>query len=306
MLGAEVSPPMSLFAGLSAFPITPTNESGKVNAKELRGLLDRLVAAKVNSIGLLGSTGGYAYLSRKQRSRAIETAVKRVRGRVPVIVGVGALRTDQAVDLARDAEEAGADGLLLAPVSYTPLTQDEVFHHFATVADVSELPLCIYNNPVTTNFSFNADLLKRLAEIENIQAVKMPLPKEMNVASDLERLRKVLPGDFLIGYSGDWGCSSALLSGADCWFSVVAGLLPEPSMKLTKAAVAGDISETQRINGCFAPLWELFQELSSLRVVYAMANLMGLTEAAPHLPILPVAYSELERVESALEALEEI
>ena len=77
-------------------------------------------------------------------------------------------------------------------------------------------------------------------------------------------------------------------------------------MKLTKAAVASDINETQRINGCFAPLWELFQELSSLRVVYAMANLMGLTEAAPHLPILPVAYSECERVEAALDALNEI
>ena len=297
---------MSLFAGLSAFPITPTDDAGVVNAKELRVLLDRLVEAKVNSIGLLGSTGGYVYLTREQRLKAIKTAVGRVKGSIPVIVGIGALRTDHAVELAKDAQGAGANGLLLAPVSYTPLTEDEVFHHFSAVAEATELPLCIYNNPITTNFSFKADLLKRLAEVDTIQAVKMPLPKEMNVASDLERLRKALPGDFLIGYSGDWGCSSALLSGADCWFSVVAGLLPEPSMKLTKAAVAGDVNETQRINGCFAPLWELFQELSSLRVVYALANAMGLTEAAPHLPILPVGFSELERVEAALEALDEI
>ena len=121
---------MSLFAGLSAFPITPTNDSGEVNAKELRVLLDRLVAAKVNSIGLLGSTGGYVYLTREQRLRAAKTAVNRVKGSVPVIVGIGALRTDNAIELAKDAQAAGANGLLLAPVSYTPLTEDEVFHHW--------------------------------------------------------------------------------------------------------------------------------------------------------------------------------
>ena len=149
---------MPLFHGLSAFPITPADESGRVDTDALAALLDRLRAAEVDSVGLLGSTGTYAYLARPERRRAIEAAVECVGGRVPVIVGVGALRTDDARDLARDAQAAGADGLLLAPVSYTPLFDEEVFQHFAAVAASTDLPLCVYNNPGTTHFTFSDDL----------------------------------------------------------------------------------------------------------------------------------------------------
>lgn len=118
---------MSIFHGLSAFPITPANEHGVVDTDGVMHLTDHLSASRVNSIGLLGSTGVYAYLTRIERNRAVRAAVQAARGRVPVIVGIGALRTDDAQNLARDAEAEGADGLLMAPVSYTPLTQDETF-----------------------------------------------------------------------------------------------------------------------------------------------------------------------------------
>src|SRR3954463_6216345 len=116
----------------------------------------------VDSIGLLGSTGTYAYLTRAERRRAVEAAAGCLGGRVPLIVGVGALRTDDAQDLARDAAAAGADGLLLAPVSYTPLTEEEVFQHFVSVAGATSLPLCIYNNPSTTPFTFSNAPVERL------------------------------------------------------------------------------------------------------------------------------------------------
>src|SRR5947209_2508087 len=124
---------MKLFHGLSAFPLTPADEHGRVDTASLGVLLDRLVAAGVGSIGLLGSTGIFAYLTRAQMRRTIEAAAKQVSGRIPIIVGVGALRTDDAREFARDAQAAGADGLLLAPVSYTPLTEEEVFQHFVAV-----------------------------------------------------------------------------------------------------------------------------------------------------------------------------
>ncbi len=118
-----------MFEGLSAFPTTPTNADGEVDAVALARVLDRLAEAKVGSIGLLGSTGAYAYLSREERRRAVEAAKESIGERVPLLVGVGALRTDHAQQLARDAEAAGADALLLAPVSYAPLTQEEVYQH---------------------------------------------------------------------------------------------------------------------------------------------------------------------------------
>lgn len=288
---------MTLFHGLSAFPITPCDAAGHVDADALGQLVARLDAAKVNSIGLLGSTGTYAYLDRSQRQQAIKAAVEAA-NTTPLIVGIGALRTDDVVANAKDAAKAGAQGLLLAPVSYTPLTQDEVFVHFETVAASTDLPICIYNNPGTTHFNFGATLLQRLAALPTIAAVKTPLPAAGTIADDLAQLRADMPAGFSIGYSGDWGCAKALQAGADAWFSVVGGILPRTAITLTKAAQAGDISQ----DAALAPLWALFQELGSLRVVYAIANQLGLTDADPPRPILPIGPNEQLRVAAVLEA----
>jgi|TARA_B100000378_G_scaffold220157_1_gene183527 4-hydroxy-tetrahydrodipicolinate synthase len=278
----------SIFHGLSAFPITPADTAGRIEAAALGAILERLASAGVDSIGLLGSTGSYMYLDRDQRRRALRVAVDRLGGSTPLIVGVGAMRTDEARALALDAADCGADGLLLAPVSYTPLTEDEVFAHFQAVAEASDLPLCIYNNPGTTHFTFGPTLLARLAGLPRVRAVKMPLPPGGDHRAEIARLRAAAPEGFSVGYSGDWGCSAALLSGADAWFSVVAGILPRPALDLARAAQAGRRDEVARIEAGFAPLWSLFQRHGSLRVVHAIANHLGLTDAQPPRPILPL------------------
>ncbi len=295
-----------LFHGLSAFPITPADERGRVNIGELAGLVERLGTAGVDSVGLLGSTGSYMYLSRAERRRAIEAAVDCLRGETPLIVGVGALRTDDARTFAHDAQAAGADGLLLAPVSYTPLTDEEVFQHFAAVAAATDLPLCIYNNPGTTHFSFSNALLRRLADIARIVAVKYPALPSPDVKTLHGELQSTLPEGFAIGYSGDWNAAGAVLAGGVTWYSVVAGLLPEPALKLMRAAQAGDAAEVQRINGHFEPLWALFRELSSYRVVYAAANGMGLCRADPPRPMLPLPAGDQQRVMQAIAALDQV
>lgn len=291
---------MSIFHGLSAFPITPADEHGIVDADGVMCLAARLADAGVDSIGLLGSTGTYAYLTRTERCRAIRAAVKSVGGRTPLIVGVGALRTDDAQDLARDAEAEGANALLLAPVSYTPLTEEEAFQHYVAVAGTTSLPLCIYNNPGTTHFTFSPALLGRLAEVPNIAAVKMPLPGAMPLASELDALRAGPAGRLAIGYSGDWGAADALLAGADAWYSVVAGFLPEISMQMVRAARIGDQPEVLRINGLLQPLWDLFRELGSLRVAYAAINEMGLSQAQPPRPLLSLSDADRHRTFEAL------
>ena len=106
--------------GLSAFPITPSDADGRVDTDALRALVERLCKSDVDSIGLLGSTGIFAYLSRQERRTTVEAAVATANGRKPILVGVGALRTDTAVLLAKDAVAAGAAAGLLAAVSYTP------------------------------------------------------------------------------------------------------------------------------------------------------------------------------------------
>lgn len=291
---------MTVFRGLSAFPLTPATPEGRVRTDVLGQFVDRIRQAGADSIGLLGSTGGYAYLTLDERRRAVEVAVDRAGGTIPVIVGVGALRTTWSEALARDAAQAGADGLLLAPMSYTPLTEEEVYRHFAAVAEATDLPLCIYNNPGTTRFTFTDGLLARLSRVANIAAVKMPLPADMDFSEEMARLRALASDGFSIGYSGDWGAADALLCGSDAWFSVVAGLLPVPALKLTRAAQVDDEAETRRINDAFQPFWTLFKEFGSFRVMYAVSDILGLCSDQPPRPVLPLDGSARERAEHAV------
>lgn len=296
---------LPLFSGLSAFPLTPADAEGRIDTAALQTLIARIIDGKANSIGLLGSTGAYAYLTRPERRRAVEAAVETVAGRLPVIVGVGAIRTDEAQALARDAETAGADALLMAPVSYTPLTQEEAFQHYAAVAAATDLPLAIYNNPSTTHFVFEEDLLQRLAALPNIRAVKMPLAKDLDFSGEVTRLRRKVPAGFSIGYSGDWHMGDALLAGADAFYSVIAGLLPHPAAALVKAARDGDAAEVARIDAMFAPLWALFKAHGSLRVIYAAVGLLGISKAQPPRPLLPLPAEIFPEIERAIAALPE-
>lgn len=294
---------MTPFSGISAFPITPTDQHGRTDAESLARILAPIVAARVDAIGLLGSTGGYAYLGLDERKRVLELAIGQVAGAVPLFVGVSALRTDHAVDLARHAAANGADGLLLAPMSYTPLTEDEVHGHFLAVADATDLPICIYNNPSTTHFRFSVELLQRLAQIDTVRAVKMPLPEDGDFATELTQLRTALPQNFVIGYSGDWGAERALRAGADGFFSVAAGIFPKAFLRLGRAAMQDDHAELTRISDRFAPLWNLFQTHGSLRVCYRLANALSLTVAQPPRPILPMPSAGQRQIERVLDTL---
>jgi 4-hydroxy-tetrahydrodipicolinate synthase len=147
---------------------------------------------------------------------------------VPILVGVGALRTDEAVRLAQDAKAAGAAAGLLAPVSYTPLTDDEVFEHFAAVARESGLPCASTTIPGTTHFRFGPALVGRLSRLPG-SSPQRARPGAESVAAHLADLRGVVPDGFPLGFSVDWNSVEALIAGGDAWYSVAAGLSPRPA-----------------------------------------------------------------------------
>jgi 4-hydroxy-tetrahydrodipicolinate synthase len=291
---------MTKLTGLSAFPITPSDPGGRVDVTGIRKLVAPLVAAKVDSIGLLGSTGTYAYLSRDERRRALEAALDEAAGKTPILVGVGALRTDDAVALAQDAKAAGTAAGLLAPVSYTPLNDAEVFEHFLTIARESRLPLCIYDNPRTTQFRFSPGLVGQLSKLPGVVALKAPAPEPGMIAAHLTEIRSAVGGGFSVGYSGDWNSVAGLIAGADAWYSVLGGLMPEVCVAIVRAAQCNDVAKAKRLNAILEPIWVLFRELSSLRVVYAIAQLNGMTTAQPPRPILPLPAAARRRVAEAL------
>lgn len=293
---------MAFLSGLSAFPITPSDAAGRVDARALRKLIARLCAAHVDSIGLLGSTGTYMYLPRDERRRALGEALDEASGRTPVVVGIGALRTDEAVLLAQDAKALGATAGLLAAVSYTPLTEDEVFEHFSVVARDSGLPIVIYDNPGTTHFRFTPGLVGRLAKVPGIVAIKAPGWVE-DPARQLAAQRAIVPHGFSIGCSADWTATETMIAGADTWYSVLGGILPVVCMRIVRAAQAGDAAEARRIDAALAPIWQLFKQFSGLRVAYALAELLDVCRADPPRPILPLPTAAKRQVAEVLERL---
>lgn len=274
-----------MFSGLSAFPLTPMNESGIDEAAFIH-LVERLAVAGVDSIGALGSTGSYAYLTQAERARVAQLAVAHA-GKVPVIVGIGALRTRDVLALAEDAQKAGASAVLLAPVSYQKLSANEVFEHYAAVARHVSVPLCVYDNPGTTHFEFSDELHGRIAQLPNVASIKIPgVPADPAAAkARVERLRALIPAHVTLGVSGDAFGATGLNAGCEAWYSVIGGIFPKTTLAITRAAQAGDALEATRLSERLKPLWALFaQHGGSLRVVAAAAELMRLT-AHPCLPL---------------------
>lgn len=288
---------LSLFSGLSAFPVTPADVEGRVDCEHFSRLINRLRRDKIASIGVLGSTGSYMYLSLQERDRALRAAVEAA-GDTPVLAGIGALRTSDVLSNVRSAEEAGAKGLLLAPVSYLPLTDADVTSLVKDVAAVTELPLCFYNNPKTTGFTLSEDLLIKLANDGLILGVKNPAPPNNEFAAQIDRLSAGLPDEFSLGYSGDATISGALLAGTDVWYSVIAGTLPSISIELWNARE--NLEELEAINMRLTPLWGLFNTYGGIRIVHEIIGMIGLGEVAPPLPVLPLDANVRAKIEQAL------
>lgn len=275
-----------LLAGLSAFPLTPVtgDTAGGVDESAYSRLVDRLADAGVDSIAALGSTGSYAYLHREERRRVVELAVAAA-GDVPVIAGIGSTRTRDVVQHAHDAQAAGAAALLLAPVSYQPLTEDEVYGLFEDVDAESSVPLVVYDNPGTTHFTFTDALHARIARLPKVASIKIP-PVEGGPAvleQRVARLRNRLPADLTIGISGDPGAADALNAGCDAWYSVLAGTLPGPCRAIVAAAAADEAGLAVDLSNQLTPLWELFATYGSYRVVSALAEELHLV-GHPNLP----------------------
>lgn len=295
-----------MFHGLSAFPLTPTDEDG-IDETAFAELVARLDRAGVDSIGALGSTGGYVYLNRDQRRSAARIAVQAA-GTTPVLIGIGALRTSEVLRHAADAQEAGASAVLLAPVSYQPLTDDEVFGLYADVTAELSIPLCVYDNPGTTNFRFSDELHGRIAELAHVGSIKIPAtPSDPEQArARVAALRAVVPGHVTIGVSGDQAGATGLLAGCDAWYSALAGIWPETCLEITRAAQDGDSATAHRLADQLDPLWELFAEHGSLRVISTIAEQAGLV-GTPNLPqpLRALSSDDQDRVAHAVRSWEQ-
>ncbi|QHM70210.1 dihydrodipicolinate synthase family protein [Mixta intestinalis] len=294
-----------MFKGLSAFPLTPITSAG-IDRQGFIKILERLTAAEVDSVGILGSTGSYAYLTREQRKHVAAVA-KQHTGDIPMMICVGAISTEQVLYLAEDAQQLGASALLLPPLSYQRLNDDEVFCLFETVTQRASVPVCVYDNPGTTHFMFSDELHGHIAALRGVKSIKIPgVPSQPEAAlARVRNLRGKIPHDVTIGISGDDSAATGLNAGCEVWYSVCGGLFPEVAKEITQAAAAKDSQKVMECSARLEPLWALFRKHGgSIRVIAAAAGIIGLTntDCLPR-PLLPLSADNIAEIAGVLKQL---
>ncbi|MEO1866384.1 MAG: 4-hydroxy-tetrahydrodipicolinate synthase, partial [Pseudomonadota bacterium] len=233
-----------MFTGSMVAIVTPMNTDGSVDWPALEKLVEHHIAQGTDAIVSVGTTGESATLDHNEHTEVIERTVKVVAGRIPVIGGTGANSTSEAILLTEQAAAAGVDGCLLVVPYYNKPPQEGLYQHFRTIAEAVAIPQILYNVPGRTAVDMHNDTTLRLAEIENIVAIK-------DATNDLDRGRDLInrsPQDFMV-YSGEDGTACELmLSGGKGTISVTANVAPELMHRMCTAAVAGNAKEARELN----------------------------------------------------------
>lgn len=284
------------FKGIIAYPITPFDSQEKVDLPLFKQQVERLVASGVHGIAPLGSTGVLPYLTDEEKEAVTEAAIQQTAGRVPILVGVSNLTTDKTVYHAQFAEKAGASAVMIIPMSYWKLTDDEIVQHYDKVASSISIPIMAYNNPATGGVDMSPALLKRLLEIPNVTMIK-------ESTGDVQRmhyLRKEL-GEDVAFYNGSNPLAlAAFAAGATGWCTAAANLIPELNISLYNAVQKNDLNKARDL---FYQQTELLQFIVTKglpRAIKAGLNLLGQNGGHLRSPLKPLTDEETATLESIL------
>lgn len=271
--------------GIIGYLVTPFTPDGQPDLGRLRSLVDHLIDAGVHGIAPLGSTGESAYLSRDEWASVARTTVEATAGRVPVVVGASALTTQDTVHLCRSAEELGADAVMVLPLSYWKLSDDEIADHYRAISDAISIPIMAYNNPATAGVDMKPDLLYRMfRDIEHVTMVK-------ESSGDIQRMHALhlLSGGTLPYFNG---CNplalEAFAAGAVGWCTAAPNLIGGPVRELWEAVEDNDYDTARTL---FLEQYDLLSFILSgglPATIKAGLELMGMPCGAPRLPLRPL------------------
>ncbi|MEV0769512.1 dihydrodipicolinate synthase family protein [Nocardia salmonicida] len=293
---------LTMIEGIIAYPVTPfaDDETTTVDTGKLAELVNRLVLGGAHAIAPSGSTGESAYLTEPEFDAVVETTIDVVAGRVPVIVGASELTTAATISRARRAERAGADAVMILPVSYWKLSEREIIEHYRSIGDAIELPIMVYNNPATSGIDMSPRLL--VSMFETIPAVQMV--KEST--GDLARMSAIrdYSGGQLPYYNGSNPLVlDALSHGASGWCTAAHCLAPQLCLELYHAVRDGEIDRAAATYATLRPLLEFIVAGGLPATVKAGLDLLGLGVGAPRRPLLPPTQDDISALKSILAGL---
>lgn len=286
----------AMFQGCGTALVTPFRSDLSLDEEGLRQLVRRQIDGGIHFLVPCGTTGENPTLSREEHLRVVEITLDEAGGKTPVLAGCGGNNTHEVVELARDLEGRGADGLLVVTPYYNKPTPEGLYQHYRAVARASRLPIIVYNVPGRTGTNVDPATLAHLAEIETVVGVK----EASGNISQMATICQTVPESFAV-LSGDDAVTLPLIAlGGVGIISVVSNEVPFAMARLTSLCLEGDFPAAREIQRRLHALMEInFIEANPGPVKAALA-LMGLIEPVFRLPMVPPKPENLKKIEKVL------
>lgn len=293
---ASTDSDISRFKGSMVALITPMHADGSLDTDAFRKLIDWQIEQGTDVLSVVGTTGESPSVTVDEQAQLIQIAVEHAAGRVPILAGVGANSTAEAIHLARHAKAVGADAGLSVVPYYNKPTQEGMYQHFKAIAEAVDLPTMLYNVPGRTIADMSNETIARLAQLPGIMGVK---DASGNAARVPDLLRQV-PDDFVLVSGDDPTAAALILLGGQGNISVTANVAPKLMHDLCAAALAGNVALTRELNSRLVRLNKaLFVESNPIPVKWAVAEL-GLSELGYRLPLTPLQQQHRTLVRDAM------
>jgi len=285
-------------SGIIAYPITPFSRDGnRIELSVLGQCLEKLIRSGSDAIAPLGSTGESAYLSFNEWQEVSAFTVKTVANRVPVIVGISELTTAQAISKAQYAESIGADAVMVIPVSYWKLSDQEIFDYYQSISDAISIPIMAYNNPATSGIDMSPELLVNMFNaIDNVTMVK-------ESTGDIQRMHTLfeLSHGKLPFFNGSNPLAlEALCAGASGWCTAAPNLLNDQPKQLYNSIVNGDLLAARSLFYQQLPLLRYIVSGNIPRAIKAGLQLSGIDAGLPRKPLHGVQPEERALLEDLM------
>ncbi len=285
-----------IFKGSGTAIVTPFNDDMSVNYEAFDKLVDFQVENSTDALIVCGTTGESATLSDEEQFNLIKRAVERVNKRIPIIGGAGSNNTHHAVELAINAEKAGADALLLVTPYYNKTSQSGLIAHFTAIANAVNLPIIIYNVPSRTGCNIMPKTALALADVPNIVAIK----EACGNLSQVAELAHLVRGKMDIYSGNDDQILPVLSLGGVGVISVLSNVAPQNTHDMVAAFLDGDMATATKLQLDAIPLvTQLFGDVSPIPVKSAL-KMMGFGVGGCRLPLVPSDVATTEKLQYAM------
>ncbi|MBV1798482.1 dihydrodipicolinate synthase family protein [Siccirubricoccus sp. G192] len=290
---------MSGFHGVFPYLVSPIAPDGSVLEAGLRRLVDHLIASGVHGLTPLGSTGEFAYLDASQRRRIVEVVVDQAARRVPVVAGVAATTTADAVRQVRDYAAIGADGILAIMEAYFPVPEAGVISYFQAIAEATPLPVVLYTNPMFQRSDLSLPAIEALSRHPRIVGIKDASNNTGRLLSILNRVE----GRLEVFAASAHIPAAVMLIGGVGWMAGPACVIPRESVRLYELCKAGRWPEAMALQRVLWRLNELFAAHSLAACIKGALQIQGFAVGDPLPPQPPLSEAGRQAVAAALDSL---